>query len=49
MAKLPIPIASANEKEAISKLVQNCLDAKGIECETWEREINERVAALYGL
>jgi hypothetical protein len=29
--------------------VQKCLDAKGVDCEQWERDIDERVAALYGL
>jgi hypothetical protein len=38
-----------SEKEAISKLVQKCLDAKGVDCEAWEKEIDDRVAALYGL
>ena len=47
--KLPIPLASDSEKEAISKLVQKCLDAKGVDCEAWEKEIDDRVAALYGL
>ncbi|MFP5274489.1 Eco57I restriction-modification methylase domain-containing protein [Coleofasciculus sp.] len=49
MSKIPIPKASDTEKEAISALVQKCLDAKGINCEKWEKEIDERVAALYGL
>ena len=49
VTKLPIPNASATEREAISKLVQKCLDAKGIGCEVWEKEIEDRVAALYGL
>ena len=46
---LPIPLASASEKAAIEALVQKCLDAKGEGCEAWENEINDRVAALYGL
>jgi len=33
----------------IIALVQKCLDARGVAWEAWEREINERVAALYGL
>ncbi|CCI33891.1 hypothetical protein MICAI_500003 [Microcystis sp. T1-4] len=37
------------EKKPIIKLVQKCLDAKGVNCEEWEKEIDERVAALYGL
>lgn len=49
MEKISIPDASAAEREAISKLVQKCLDAKGVGCEAWENEINDRVAALYGL
>jgi TaqI-like C-terminal specificity domain/Eco57I restriction-modification methylase len=49
MLSLPIPKASSNEYEAISKLVKKCLDAKGVACEAWEKEIDERVATLYGL
>ncbi|MGF1489434.1 MAG: Eco57I restriction-modification methylase domain-containing protein [Prochloraceae cyanobacterium] len=47
--QIPIPPASDFEKEAISKLVKKCLDAKGVNCEKWEKEIDDRVAALYGL
>ncbi|MEH2117676.1 hypothetical protein [Nostoc sp.] len=47
--QIPIPNASTREREAISQLVKKCLDAKGINCEIWEKEIDERVAALYGL
>jgi type I restriction-modification system DNA methylase subunit len=46
---LPIPQASEQDKKAISKLVQKCLYAKGVDCEAWEKEIDERIAALYGL
>ncbi|MBN3874352.1 Eco57I restriction-modification methylase domain-containing protein [Nostoc sp. JL33] len=49
VTKIPIPNASTTEREAISQLVQKCLDAKGVNCEIWEKEIDERVAALYGL
>ncbi len=49
MNKIPIPNASTTEREAISKLVQKCLDAKGVNCEAWEKEISDRVTALYGL
>ena len=49
MSKIPIPNASDSEKETISQLVQKCLDAKGVDCEAWEKEIDDRVAALYGL
>jgi len=41
--------ATDSERATISALVQKCLDAKGIDCIEWEREIDERVAALYGL
>ncbi len=47
--KIPIPNASTTERETISQLVQKCLDAKGVDCEIWEKQIDERVAALYGL
>jgi len=30
-------------------LVTKCMDAKGVGCESWESEIDERVAALYGI
>ena len=46
---LPIPTPSKEEKQAIEKLVQNCLNAKGENCEHWEREIDQMVYALYGL
>lgn len=49
LEKLPIPKASDSEKEIISQLVQKCLNAKGVDCEVWEKEIDDRVAALYGL
>lgn len=47
--RIPIPDASDSDKALISGLVQKCLDAQGVGCEEWEREIDERVAALYGL
>ena len=47
--RIPIPSASEAERQAIAALVQKCLDAKGVECQTWESEINARVEALYGL
>lgn len=47
--QIPIPAASAADRAAIAALVQKCLEARGVGCEAWEREINERVAALYGL
>ncbi len=47
--QIPIPSASAADRTAIAALVQKCLDAKGVGCEVWEQEINDRVAVLYGL
>ena len=35
-------------RSAISDLMHKCLDAKGVDCAEWEREIDERVAGLYG-
>jgi hypothetical protein len=49
LAQIPIPAATDSERATISALVQKCLDAKGIGCIEWEREIDERVAGLYGL
>ena len=47
--KAIIPPATEEQKTAISKLAQKCIDAKGINCEKWEQEIDEIVAGLYGL
>ena len=47
--ELPIPSAPAAERHAIEGLVEKCLAARGVGCETWEQEINARVARLYGL
>jgi hypothetical protein len=43
-----IPQAREIDRKAIAKLVQKCLDAKGVGCEAWEKEIDVRVAKLYG-
>ena len=48
-SKLPIPQASKSDRDTISRLVRKCLDAKGKDCEDWEREIDKIVARLYGL
>ena len=47
--QIPIPDAWEADRAVISALVQKCLEAEGIGCEAWEREIDERVAELYGL
>ncbi|MTF37509.1 Eco57I restriction-modification methylase domain-containing protein [Cyanobacterium aponinum] len=47
--KIPIPQAEEKEKEVIEKLVEKCLNAKGVNCEQWEAEIDDIVADLYGL
>lgn len=49
LEEMPIPTASASDRAAIVALAQKCLDAKGVNCEPWEKEIDERVAALYGI
>lgn len=46
---IPIPDAPAADREAIADLVQGCLDTKGVGREEQEREIDERVAKLYGV
>ncbi|MCH2246341.1 MAG: hypothetical protein MK111_17185 [Crocosphaera sp.] len=47
--QIPIPKARETDKKAIEKLVQKCLDAKGVGVEEWEAEIDDIVAHLYGL
>jgi adenine-specific DNA-methyltransferase len=49
MKQIPVPEASSNDQNAISALVQKCLNAKGQNVAHWEAEINDRVAHLYGL
>jgi hypothetical protein len=46
---IPIPRASAHDRADVEKLVRKRFDAKGEGCETWEREIDEIVARLYGV
>lgn len=47
--QLPIPHSPTVDRDAISSLVRRCLDVGGVGCEEWEKEIDERVAFLYGL
>ena len=47
--QIPIPKATETDKKAIEKLVQKCLDAKGVGVEEWEAEINDIMAHLYEL
>lgn len=49
VALFPVPRIQEEDQTLLTNLVQKCLDAKGVDCEEWEQEINERVAALYGL
>lgn len=51
MSKLPIPRASDGDRAAIADLAQRCLDSSkpSKELTDCEREIDERVAALYGV
>ena len=46
---LPIPEASAGEQRTLGDLADKCERGKGVGCEAWERELDERVAKLYGL
>jgi len=48
-SQLPIPYTSDKDKKRIEDLVQKCLNAKGIGCEKWEKELDEIVTKLYGL
>jgi len=47
--KIPIPPASAADKARIETLVQQCLTAQGQSVTTYEAEIDDMVARLYGL
>jgi hypothetical protein len=47
--QIPIPDASTADRKLIGSLAQKCLNAAGVGCEAWEKEIDERVSALYGL
>lgn len=49
VSRLPIPHASDANRNAITSLVQKCLDARGQGIAEWEAEINDRVGHLYGL
>ena len=49
MLRLPIPTVPASARNDLNDLVTKCLDAGGVGCEAFEKEIDERVAALYGL
>jgi len=51
LEQIPIPSASAADRDAIAMLVKKCLDAngQGSNIATWEAEINSRVAWLYGI
>lgn len=49
MKNMPIPKAEKKDKKEIEKLVEKCLNAKGVNCEQWEAEIDDIVADLYGL
>ena len=49
VSKLPIPDASTSDRNVIAKLVQKCLDAKGVGCEEIEKQIDKMVYGLYGL
>lgn len=43
------PVSAKGPSATLTALVQKCLEARGVGCAAWEQEIDERVAALYGL
>jgi hypothetical protein len=43
------PRLSRHNRAAISVLARECLDAKGVRREAWEKETEDRVVVLYGL
>ena len=49
LSRVPVPAMSDSDRSILRVLVQKCLDARGVGCEEWEKEIDERVEALYGL
>jgi type I restriction-modification system DNA methylase subunit len=49
VSKIPVPKAGKQDKNAISHLVEACLKAKGEDCNELEREIDARVAKLFGV
>lgn len=49
MEMVPIPDLTTGDAGVIRELAAKCSDARGVGCERWEKEIDERVAALYGL
>ena len=46
---IPIPDAKPKEKMEVAKLVKECLDRAGEDCDLLEKKINVCVSALYGL
>jgi hypothetical protein len=49
VSRFPIPRATQAEKMQLAELARHCVAAQGKDCGQWEKEIDERVAALYGL
>jgi hypothetical protein len=47
--RIPIPKASMSDRKQIADLVEECLRRKGQLCQDIESEINDRVAALFGV
>jgi hypothetical protein len=46
---LPIPEASTGEQRSLAALAQKCGLAKGVDSDALEKEIDQKVAALFGL
>ena len=47
LKELPIPEATPKEQQILADLAVKCTGARGKGCEAWQREIDERVAALF--
>jgi hypothetical protein len=46
---IPIPRPTSQTKHRLSELARRCTEEEGSDCESWERQIDEEVAALYGI
>lgn len=47
--RIPVPRPTELDRMRIEELVVHCLKRRGRDCAEYERELNERIASLYGL
>ena len=45
---IPAPLGKTGVRRDQARVGQNCLDAKGVGREEWEKQTNEPADALYG-